>query len=148
MTTRIVVDASVPPKWWFEEVHSEEARLLLAHDIDLLAPDLLVPELAGVLAQKARRGLLPAGRIDELINEVRQMQCLLVPSEHIMASAIRLGVQHHPSAYDCLYAALALREGCPVVTADRRFHQALAPAMPGQMLWIEDLPAFLASHPR
>jgi predicted nucleic acid-binding protein len=56
----------------------------------------------------------------------------LLPSAFAIASA----AGH--SVYDCLYVALAEREDCPLVTADRRFYEAFAGGHLGhRMLWIE-----------
>ena len=43
--TRFVIDASVIIKWFVEEVHAEAARRLQDDQYELLAPDLLWPEL-------------------------------------------------------------------------------------------------------
>jgi predicted nucleic acid-binding protein len=56
----------------------------------------------------------------------------LLPTAFAIASA----AGH--SVYDCLYLALAEREDCPLVTADRRFYRAFAGGHLGhRMLWIE-----------
>ena len=68
----------------------------------------------------------------------------ILPVGGILARAAELALDFHPSVYDCLYAALALREQCQVVTADRPFYDALRVPFPSTMLWIEDLPAALA----
>ncbi len=43
------------------------------------------------------------------------------------------------SIYDSLYVALALRERCKLVTADRRLYNALSLAFSDTMLWVEDI---------
>ena len=56
----------------------------------------------------------------------------LLPSAFAIASA----AGH--SVYDCIFIALAERENCTLVTADRRFCQAFAGGHLGhRMLWIE-----------
>ena len=42
-------------------------------------------------------------------------------------------------AYDSLYLALALREGCPFVTADQKLVNALAGTVPG-VTWLGNWP--------
>ena len=52
-----------------------------------------------------------------------------------------VAVQTRRSPYDCLYLALAVRLGGPMVTADRRFFDAIAPGPFAQhVLWVEDVP--------
>ena len=48
----------------------------------------------------------------------------LLPRAYAIASAARIGV------YDCLYIALAEREGCELVTSDQRLLNALKPTFP------------------
>ena len=67
----------------------------------------------------------------------------LAPSGQLLAAALDIGMEHNRSVYDALYVALALREGCRLVTADRRLYQALEPVMPATMLWVEDIQRFL-----
>ncbi len=48
----------------------------------------------------------------------------LMPRAYAISSAARIGV------YDCLYVALAEREGCELVTADMRLVNGLGPQFP------------------
>jgi len=56
--TRFVVAASVAVKWFIPEELSADARMFLAAEYELLAPDLLWAELGNVLWKKHRRGEL------------------------------------------------------------------------------------------
>lgn len=71
---RRVVDASITVKWFIPEEHSEEALLLRGSGDRLIAPDILVLELARVLLKKYRRGGVPESDIRqpivETLNEV------------------------------------------------------------------------------
>ena len=145
MISVVVVDGSITPKWYFQEIHSAEAELLLtAAQLRLLAPAFLLVEFGSVLTKKIRRGELSLAsgvlRSETLANAGLE----LADDADLLPEALELATQYHPSLYDCLYAALALREGCQVVTADRPFYDALRVPFPSAMLWIEDLPAALA----
>jgi predicted nucleic acid-binding protein len=48
----------------------------------------------------------------------------LLPRAYEISSLVRIGV------YDCLYAALAEREGCKLLTADDRLVRVLQPSSP------------------
>ena len=50
--------------------------------------------------------------------------------ELVSADAVRLALALEHPVYDCLYLALAHRIGATVVTADRRFANAVAPTEP------------------
>jgi predicted nucleic acid-binding protein len=146
VTGKVVVDGSVSPKWFFPENSSSEALALLRADaIHLLAPAFIAVEFASVLVSKARRGELSPVRAAGATRWFLELGIERVEDSQLVADAIDLATAYHPSLYDCLYAALALREQCPVVTADRPFYDALAAPFPQTMLWIDDLPAWLAS---
>jgi len=98
-----VVDAGVVAKLFFEEEHSDRSVALFRRRPHLLAPDLLRAELAGLAWKRiCRRGITDA------------------QAAPILSEAIRRTV------YDCLYPALAIRNGCSFVTGDRRLVNALA----------------------
>ena len=123
MTETLVVDASVAVKWVVQEEGTEAALRLRSHD--LVAPELILAECANILWKKAERA--------ELTREEAQVSARLLErsgiefvslyglTERTVALAIELD---HP-AYDCAYLALALARQCRVVTADRRFYNAL-----------------------
>ena len=49
------------------------------------------------------------------------------PSLPLMPRALRIAKQARIGVYDCLYVALAEREGCELVTADQRLINGLKP---------------------
>ena len=51
---------------------------------------------------------------------------LLTPAVTLLDEAQTLALQLNASTYDCLYLALALKEGATLVTADVRFLNAAA----------------------
>lgn len=126
------------------EVHHESALLLRNKNLRLIAPDFIVAELVSVATRKVRRGELTQEGANTLLSRFPDMGVELRPSSALVQQTLDLAVNHHPSAHDCLYAALAIREQCPVVTADRKFYDALAPAFPANLVWIADLPGYLA----
>ena len=50
------VDASIVVKWYIEERHLEEARLLLAHRLGRHAPDFLLVEFANTVSPHSALG--------------------------------------------------------------------------------------------
>jgi predicted nucleic acid-binding protein len=132
---RYVLDACDALKWVLPEPDSAIA-LRLRDDFrngihELLAPDVFPAEVAHALAKAERRGVIPVASGARLLADVlRTMPQLypslpdLLPRAYMIASQARIGV------YDCLYVALAEREGCELVTADDRLVRNLRARFP------------------
>jgi predicted nucleic acid-binding protein len=115
----IVVDASVALKWVLDEADSEAAVALL--DETLVAPALWLIEAANALWRRSLRGELTEEQALARLLELLEAPVSTVAIEDDLVSAAHIAnVLKHP-VYDCLYLALALREGAEVVTADARF---------------------------
>jgi len=130
----LVVDAALVAKWVFPEADSAAARRL--YDgwadgrLELVAPDLLVPELGALCYQKKTRREVEDGaavRVHRLLLEILPR---LVPSRQLADGALVLALRHERPLAETVHLALALREGCPYVTADERVLRALAPVFP------------------
>ena len=130
---RFVVDASVGAKWFLPERDSDLARSLLvqraAGQAQLIAPDLFPGEVANAVWKRCR--------LRQEINEVTAHEAMaelfaalpeMVPSDSLVNQAFELGMQFRHPIYDCIYVALALREGCPLVTADRPLAELFGPS--------------------
>jgi predicted nucleic acid-binding protein len=130
----LVVDAALVAKWLFPEADSPAARRL--YDgwadgrLDLVAPDLLVPELGALCRQKRTR--LEIGDRDAIEAHRLLLEVLprLVPSDQLVDGALALALRHGRPVAETVHLALALREGCPFVTADEQVLRALAPVFP------------------
>ena len=138
--TRVVVDASVAVKWFVPEVLSTDARMLLAADYQLLAPDLLWAELGNVLWKKHRRGELDQRTTHRLLRDFSRVPIEFHASERWTEAALDLAIRHGVTVYDGLYLALAAGNGCRVVTADRRLHEACGRGVIGHVVgWVGDI---------
>lgn len=95
-----------------------------------MAPDVFPVEVAHALAKAERRNLISprqgmAFLMDVLSTPPRLISYLpLLPRAFTIATQARIGV------YDCLYVALAEREGCELLTADDRLVRVLRPLFP------------------
>jgi predicted nucleic acid-binding protein len=137
---RIVVDASVAVKWLLPEDHSEAAaRLLLGHQ-DLWAPDLIWAELGNVLWKKWRLSEISAETGAALLADFRRFPLSIQSSELLSEGAWEIARDLGRSFYDSLYLALAVSQGCPLVTADQKLWNALrgGPAS-ASLIWVDDL---------
>lgn len=122
--TRLVIDASIALKWVVQEDGTDQALVLRQH-AKLIAPDLLVPECANILWKKVQRKELTR---DEALLAARLLQGAeieLLPTRSLLEQAARIAIELDHPAYDCLYLALAMENGCRFVTADERFIRKL-----------------------
>jgi predicted nucleic acid-binding protein len=113
-----IVDASVGVKWVVDETDTGLARSLAT--CRLQAPDLFPIECANILWKKVRiRDLTRRDALDYL-DLLRQAPVAIVPTRDLMAEALELALDLQHPVYDCVYLALALQRGVPLVTADQR----------------------------
>jgi predicted nucleic acid-binding protein len=129
-----VVDSSVVVKWFLHEPGRAEALTLLhlyqEERIKLVAPILLMSEVASVLSKRVRRGLATASMALEAYRLLKTNAPVLVDDRQLLDEAMALAVGSGQAVYDCLYLALALRRGCDLITADRKFHAAVSSKFP------------------
>ncbi|MGH6901259.1 MAG: type II toxin-antitoxin system VapC family toxin [Geminicoccaceae bacterium] len=133
MRSAIVVDPSGALKWVLDEDDSHLARALAGRN--LAAPDLLWSECANGLWRWVVRGVLPGHVAHERFAALRRAPVALTPAGELLERALTLAIELGHPIYDCVYLALALTLGMPVVSADRRFvnvvrrHAALSVAV-------------------
>lgn len=115
----IVTDASVAAKWLLVEDGSDRASALRDQS-GLIAPSLIASEIGNALWKAVRRG--DVSRADALaaLDAALLPFEALVPMEDLRLRALELAIDLSHPIYDCFYLALAERERCPLVTADKR----------------------------
>lgn len=119
MQDEFVIDASVAAKCFLSEEGSDAARRRVIADHRFLAPDLLVLEIANVAARHARRGTITEAFAVEMVRDVGGLVDEIVPTSGLVESALEFALQGF-SAYDGVYLALAMKQGCAVLTADAK----------------------------
>jgi len=136
-----VVDASVAVKWLFPEPQRADALRLQRPEAMLHAPDFIQLEVVNVVAKRLRRGLLPHEDASLAFGLARSLPVAFHSWLDLLAPAFRLAADTRRSMYDCLYLALAVRLDAQLVTADRKFFDALADGpFAAHLCWIEDVP--------
>jgi predicted nucleic acid-binding protein len=116
-----VVDASIAAKWLAPEADSALAVALL--DDELLAPDLLFPEVANILWKKQFRAELDTATANAAARWLLHAPLQVHGCADLTTDALNLATRLQHPAYDCFYLALARRTGCPMVTADWRLFE-------------------------
>jgi len=129
-----VVDSSVVVKWFLPEPSRPEAMRLLRsyrdREVRLFAPALLMSEVSDVFSKRLRRGELALSDVREAYRLVKIHAPMLIADTEVLDQAIRLAASSGQAVYDCLYLALAIHRRCDLITADSKFHGAMAPGFP------------------
>ncbi len=125
-----VVDASVAVKWVLREPGDGPALTLLsayaANNLDLIAPRLLMEEVASAISKRCRRKLLSAAEGNAAYRMFGLRRPRLVDSASQVNQALALSVRHQLSFWDSMYLALAINQEADLITADQRFYRAAA----------------------
>jgi predicted nucleic acid-binding protein len=119
----IVVDVNVLAYRWLPCSLSDLADAVAARDPEWAAPLLWRSEMRNVLAGYLRQGRLTEA---DALAVLQKAAACLGGREHGVSDAevVALVRSSGCSAYDCEYAALALRLGVPLVTEDRQLRAA------------------------
>jgi predicted nucleic acid-binding protein len=116
----LVVDASVACKWYLAEPLADLARGLIVSGERLLAPDLILVEVANVLWQRLRRNEIPREQALLAIRHLPTVPSALVQASGLLSRAVEVAVALDHPVYDGLYLALAEEESAELVTTDER----------------------------
>jgi predicted nucleic acid-binding protein len=121
---RYVLDSNIGVKWILEEDFSTEARDFRDAFVrglhELLAPDVYLVEAAHALTRAQRQGRVTPKEVNSFVDDLLTTLPRFHPYPPLLARAIEISVQARHGVYDCLYVALAEREGCDLLTADER----------------------------
>jgi predicted nucleic acid-binding protein len=119
----IVVDTNVLAYLYLPTEHTARAEALLQRDQDWAAPVLWRSEFRNILAGYMRRKALT---FDEARAVQAEAEALMAGNEHDVDSqgVLELVRDSNCSAYDCEYAALAMRLGVRLVTMDAKLLKA------------------------
>lgn len=121
-----VVDASVAVKWFVEETESSVADELSASPHRLIAPRLIIAEVANTLSRKVIAGLMSATQARDHLRSLPFYLDSIIEIDHLIEPALEKAcVIRHP-IYDMIYVEAARRLDTKVITADRRLIAKLA----------------------
>jgi predicted nucleic acid-binding protein len=121
----VVIDASIAIKWFVPENLREQALDVLKAEDHLAAPDLLIPDLASLALEKARRNEISSLQARTIMSGIESSGLELMPASIVYDRAIEIADTLDRSAYDCFYIATAERLDTTLITADARLCTAL-----------------------
>lgn len=128
MPETFVLDCSVAAKWVLPEPDGAPAVRLFeryeAGEISLIAPDLLLVEVASLLSKRHRRKQISVEQAREAFGFMTNAAPKLFEAGPRLHRALDLSLRYQMSLWDCVYLALALERDCPFLTADRRLLRA------------------------
>ncbi|HTU91180.1 MAG TPA: type II toxin-antitoxin system VapC family toxin [Gemmataceae bacterium] len=129
-----VLDSSVGFKWFVPELHSDKA-LCLRDDyrngiVELIAPDIFLVEITHALTRAERQKRITSAQGALALANMMNMQPQLSGYIPLLPRAYQISSHRNVGVYDCLYLALAEREGCDLVTSDDRLLKNLQPHFP------------------
>ena len=131
----VVVDASLAAKWAIPEHDSDLALTLAARwgaqGTRLVAPGLLLPEVANAFYKRTLRGEIDLATARKAVRIVLGFGVEIREEPGVPSRALELAHElKRPTVYDCYYLALAEGYGCEVWTGDRRLYNAVRATLP------------------
>ena len=127
----MIVDASVAIKWLVVEEQTDLANGLAARH-RLIAPDLIVGEIANAIWKKWARGELSG--VPARLPLVLDMLDEILPLGPFAYRAAELAIELNHPAYDCFYLAMAEWREEQLITADARFFKKVAATPYAQLM--------------
>jgi predicted nucleic acid-binding protein len=86
--------------------------------------------MCNVLMILERSGKTKSGEADLFFRQFLSELPPLFAAVPLLPRALEIAKQFRQTVYDCLYVALAEREGCELVTADDKLVNAVQPTLP------------------
>ena len=102
-----------------DEDGSARANTLRTKD-DLIAPAIIAAEIGSAIWKAVRRGTVTRADAIVAIDAALLPFQILIPTEELRVRALELAIDLDHPIYDCFYLALAERERCALISADKR----------------------------
>ncbi|MBG0795922.1 type II toxin-antitoxin system VapC family toxin [Methylocystis sp. H62] len=138
----VVVDASVAVKWYVAEAWRTEARNVLASAAELIAPDIILTEVANALRRKVTEGTVTKEQALNALDDLPASFSRIVHAEQTLRAAFDLALSLSHPFPDCVYLACAIMNGANLVTDDRKFlEKAVVNGHRNHVVLLADWPA-------
>ena len=121
----LVVDASVAIRWYVEAPGTAAAIAILDSDKILVAPDIVVAEVANVAWKLARAGQISHEHGARIAAALPSAFSNLIGAASLATRALEISSHLDHPVYDSLYIALAELNQAQLVTTDERLIRAV-----------------------
>jgi predicted nucleic acid-binding protein len=122
----LVVDASVAVKWLVLVDMSDVAKELYGAGDHLIAPRLIMTEIANALARKTMQGMLTRHEAKYHFGSLPQFLPDLMDVDELIEPAFENACMLRHPIYDLIYLEAVRKVDAQLVTADRRFTAKIA----------------------
>jgi len=122
---RLVLDASAAVRMVMRAEGADELLESVATATVVAAPSLYASEVANALWKYVKAGNLDAETALERLEESINLIDTFTPDWELTTEALTEAVRFKHPVYDLLYAVLARRTGCAVLTMDKRLRTLL-----------------------
>jgi predicted nucleic acid-binding protein len=116
----LVVDASVAITWFWPFPESDRAEELIRSAEPLIAPEVVLAEIANAAWRAATFEKLAAQTAKDAVRESSRFFSELIPSIFLKDRAFEIAMELRHPIYDCFYLALAEMREAQLVTMDGR----------------------------
>jgi predicted nucleic acid-binding protein len=117
----VVVDASALVELLLQRERAP-AVLQAIGETQMVAPDVINPEVLWALRRRERHGNLQADRALQAVEDLLDAPLRRFPTLELLPTVWKL--RANVTSYDACYVALARELGCALVTADRKLSRA------------------------
>lgn len=129
--TRFVLDASAMLRLFLEDGPMPEGLLEAIGQAEsgeslFIVPELFWVETAQVLHRRRRVGQLDSKELKRMWQDVQGLPAQSVRHAPYITPALALAESHELSVYDALYLAIAYDLQIPLLSADKKLHNAAA----------------------
>ena len=115
-----VLDASVALKWYVPEEDADLAEDILRSGQQLIAPQIVVAEVANASWRLVRRGQLDPEQYHRIAASIARPFAMLAPLTALLPRAAAIALELGHPVYDCFYLALSEARTAPFITDDRK----------------------------
>jgi predicted nucleic acid-binding protein len=129
VTRSLVLDASVPLAWCFEDESAalpEHVLDVLESGTEMLTPSIWPLEVANAMLMAERRKRITNAQATAFLQRISKLPILVepIPSSRAFNHILPVARQHQLTEYDAAYLELALREALPLATLDAKLRRA------------------------
>ena len=129
--TDFVLDNSVSMRWLLASEKASDQKysenvLESMRDVDALTPNLWHLEAISVLTGAEKRGEVSLGEIERFISQLENLPVHVDPltAHQAFSRTLALSRAYNINSYDASYLELAMREGLPLASLDKKLVKA------------------------